>query len=375
MKKSKIFSGARLLTALAFLILPPFLSSGANTDTDTIRIGLLVQDQLSRAAIRGAELAVTRVNTTGGIKGAPVKLVVRSMEGPWGTGSKQAVSLIFEEKVIAMIGSHDGRNAHLVEQVSAKARVVFLSAWSGDPTLAQAFIPWFFNCTYSNDSRAETLVREIYTTKGWKEVAVVTDDNYDSSSGLKSFLLKTREKGMPDPILLAFNGSDTSAERIVNRIKESGADCIALFAHSPVSLSLIRLIRSKKIEIPVYCSQDLLDENIVNPSETEKTGNVFFVSSVDLSSPAGRSFTESYKKAYGYSPGAVAAYAWDATLLLSESIRKGGTEREDLQDEIRNSGYVGVTGIFRFDNLGGRKGEPGLVLIKGGLVRPVKQVP
>ena len=84
------------------------------------------------------------------------------MEGPWGTGSKQAVNLVFDEEVVAMLGSHDGRNAHLVEQVSAKSRVVFLSAWSGDPTLAQAFVPWFFNCVPNDLQQADVLIEEIY---------------------------------------------------------------------------------------------------------------------------------------------------------------------------------------------------------------------
>ncbi len=83
------------------------------------------------------------------------------MEGPWGTGSKQAVELIFDEEVWAILGSHDGRNAHLVEQVSAKSRVVFMSAWSGDPTLSQAFVPWFFNCVFNDLQVSDVLIDEI----------------------------------------------------------------------------------------------------------------------------------------------------------------------------------------------------------------------
>ena len=51
------------------------------------------------------------------------------------------------------MGSHDGRNAHLVEQVATKSQVVFLSAWASDPTLSQAFVPWFFSCVPTIFSR------------------------------------------------------------------------------------------------------------------------------------------------------------------------------------------------------------------------------
>ena len=86
-------------------------------------------------------MAVRIANRKGGLNGRHFELVARSMEGPWGTGSKQAVNLIFEEEVWALIGSHDGRNAHLVEQAATKSTVVFVSAWSGDPTLVAGFCP------------------------------------------------------------------------------------------------------------------------------------------------------------------------------------------------------------------------------------------
>ena len=131
---------------------------------DTVKIGLLIPDSKSLASKYGAELAVRKANISGGLNGHPVRLIVRSMEGHWGTGSKQAVTMIFDENVVAILGSHDGRNAHLVEQVSAKSRVVFLSAWSGDPTLSQAFVPWFFNCVY-NDLQLPMLLLKRFMTE------------------------------------------------------------------------------------------------------------------------------------------------------------------------------------------------------------------
>ena len=132
---------------------------------NTIKIGLLVQDNKSVEARNGAELAIRKVNAKGGIKGRPLKLIIRTMEGPWGTGSKQAVDLIFNEKVWAILGSHDGRNTHLVEQATAKTNVVFLSAWSSDPTLSQAFVPWFFNCVPNDRQQTAAFIDEIYNKK------------------------------------------------------------------------------------------------------------------------------------------------------------------------------------------------------------------
>jgi len=118
-----------------------YAQKAESSSDNFIKIGLLVTDAESEAAQNAAALAISEANKEEGLK--DYQLVVRSMEGPWGTGSKQAVNLVFNEHVWAILGSHDGRNAHLVEQVIAKTHVVFLSAWASDPTLYQAFVPWF----------------------------------------------------------------------------------------------------------------------------------------------------------------------------------------------------------------------------------------
>src|SRR5512133_2520626 len=107
-----------------FLGLNPWSSIASQQSKEPLKIGLLIPDNESLAARQGAELAIRIANQKAGSNGKNFSLVVKSMEGPWGTGSKQAVSLIFDENVCAIMGSHDGRNAHLVEQACTKARVV-----------------------------------------------------------------------------------------------------------------------------------------------------------------------------------------------------------------------------------------------------------
>jgi len=126
MKLLNIIFPASMLIALVIIMIPGVMTS-QNTEifTNVIKIGLLIPDNSSVEAKYGAELAVQKANEKGGINGQMFQLVTRSMEGPWGTGSKEAVNLIFNEKVWAIMGSHDGRNAHLVEQVTTKTRVVF----------------------------------------------------------------------------------------------------------------------------------------------------------------------------------------------------------------------------------------------------------
>ena len=134
----------------------------SSSSPSTINIGLVIPDPDALAASHGAELAIREANNEGGYEGRPFNLIVHSSEGPWGTGSKVSVSMVFDEEVVAIMGSLDGRNAHLVEQVATKTRVTFLSSWSTDMSLSHAFVPWYFRCIPDDDQQAIALIHEIY---------------------------------------------------------------------------------------------------------------------------------------------------------------------------------------------------------------------
>jgi branched-chain amino acid transport system substrate-binding protein len=368
MTRNSIKNRAWLLPALFYLMSADILSVYATDKSiDTVRIGLLVPDRRSVAAERGASLAVNMANREINRSYYIFKLVIKNMEGPWGTGSKQAVDLVFDENVTALLGSHDGRNAHLVEQVAAKSRVVFVSAWSADPTLAQAFVPWFYNCAPDDNYQAEALTNEICEVHRFKKTTVIADDSYESKSSLKSFQAQSGCVGTKQCMILQYPENKQMQADICNRIKQEGADCIVLLLKPGTASSLTRAIRINNPDIPVYCTLCQLDEDIFAREDLFSSPDIRFFCTTDFTSNPGKNFAESYQKTFGTPPGAVSAYAFDGMNILIEAIRKGGLEREDIQTAMKSITYNGVTGLIRFDNKGNRIGKPGFVSIKNGL--------
>lgn len=333
----------------------------------TIKIGLLISDSKSTAARSGAELAVKEANEKGGFKGKYFRLIVRSMEGPWGTGSKEAVSMIFDEDVLAIMGSHDGRNAHLVEQVSAKSRVVFLSAWASDPTLSQAFVPWFFNCVPNDIQQSDALVKEIFVRRSFRRVAVISDSDYDSESALDNFLKKVAGGNRPEPLQFRFDEAFPGLKGLTDELTTADFDCVVLFVQPPGSLEIAGQLRMKNKSKPVFGPLFLLDENKIPSLDLKKYDDVSIVSSEDLTGSMGIRFSEDYKRTYGNMPGAVASYAFDGMNVLIEAIKKSGADRDKIKNSLKEINYEGVTGIIQFDDKGNRRGLPGFVRMKNGI--------
>jgi len=334
-----------------------------------IKIGLLINNNTSLAAKQGAEMAIREANEKGGYGGKSFQLVVRSMEGPWGTGSKAAVSMIFEEEVCAIIGSHDGRNAHLVEQVSAKARIVFISAWATDPTLSQAFVPWYFSCVPNDLQQADELVREIYKKRKLTDIAAVSDNDYDAKMAVSSFKRKTRETGNPDPQEFVYDKNRPDFNLLIEQINKARANAIILFGQPENSSSLIKLMRQRKMEQPVFGFLSVTGDNNRIIQELAKFDNIILITSGLGFITSGQAFGDAYRQLYDRFPDAVSAYAYDGMNVIIETIRKNGTDGENIQKALLNTSFAGATGMIHFDEKGNRTGKVFLMEIRNG--RPV----
>jgi branched-chain amino acid transport system substrate-binding protein len=362
-----LFNTWLIFTILTFTSSNVPVSRFADKTENPVKIGLLIPDNKSVAARQGAEMAVRIANQQGGYHGRPFQLVVRSMEGPWGTGSKQAVSLIFEEEVRAIMGSHDGRNAHLVEQVTTKSRIVFLSAWASDPTLSQAFIPWYFSCVPNDLQQATALQKEIYENQNLEPVALVCDNDYDSQMALKAFLRQAKQAGKPEPVQFLYEHSEMNLKALPDQIRKTGAKSIVICCRPSFSSILIRQIRQSIPGLPAFGPLLLLNENELSDPELMNYENAIMFPAGAWKDSKRLSFQQEFRKSYGKMPGAVASYAFDGMNVLIEAIRNTGLDHEDIQKSMVKTYYEGVTGTIQFDNNGNRKGDFLLMHIKKGL--------
>ena len=362
-----LFRACLIFTILALFVPNVQASKNPEGPDKTVKIGLLIHDNKSVAAKHGAEMAVRKANEKGGFNGRPFQLVVHSMEGPWGTGSKEAVNLIFEEEVWAIMGSHDGRNAHLVEQVTTKARIVFLSAWASDPTLSQAFVPWYFSCVPNDLQQAAAFIEEIYNKRKITKIAAVADNGYDSKLALDSFLKETKIAGKADPLQFFYENSSQNFNVLLDQIYKADVNCIILFGQPSASLKIIQQIRQRKMTQPVFGSLSVLGENELSGQEWKNFEGVVLVSSGHLLRSQGLDFRQEFQRTYGNMPGAKAAYAFDGMNLIIETIRNAGLDREKIQKSLSKINYDGITGEIRFDDKGNRVGTAELMKIKNGI--------
>jgi ABC-type branched-subunit amino acid transport system substrate-binding protein len=342
-----------------------FLTYSTEAGKDTVKIGLLIAENKLHAAEYGARLAINHANTSLPA-GYTFKLIIKKMEGPWGTGSKEAVDLVFKEKVTAIITSVDGRNDHLAEQVSAKTHVPIISVWSADPTLGQAFVPWYFSCVPDNSQQTSFLVDEIYNKRKISKVAVVADNSYDSRSAASNFQKHAAFSGKPDPEIIYFDQLHPLFKEITEEIRNRHFGGVVILAKSAQVSELSQLLR--KIETPpvIFTSLLLEGEEELSTKTLENIQGVYMISPGYMFNPDGLAFIQEFSKKFGYRPGAVAAYAYDGVSVLTDAKKRTVNDRSGLQDALMKTDHNGITGNIQFDKNGNRTGRLFFMILKEG---------
>ena len=334
-----------------------------------IRIGLLVSQHpdgrdISLSAWQNAALAVRELNHSAAKNNKKIVLIVRSCDGPWGMGSTQAVNMAYKDSVTSIVASANGRNSHLIEQVVAKTHTPVVSAWATEPTLTEAFVPWFFRLVPNDRQQAQALADEIFKKGNNNKTSLISFGDYDSRQAARAFYQLVKKNGYNSPDTMDYEVMGKDPEIAARHIARSQAGSVLFMGHPVETKQIIDALLPIDKEITFYGNSWLAS-----------SGNLLYTTNASIPlkiiSPsftvneAGNKFINDFMTAYGYKPDAAAAYAYDGIRLLYEAIRNAGTGQSALRDYIHTMHFDGITGDIQFDKHGNL--VSGIELMKCGV--------
>ena len=343
------------------------------TDVEEVRIGLFgplertgaVSQGLSMR--RGAELAIAEANTEGGHRGKPFEIVFRSDDQIWGS-AQEVASLVYEDRVWAVMGSVGSESTHIAEQIITKAHVVLIGPASTDPSLTQINIPWMFRCMPDDSHIARVLGMHLFRDRGYTKVAAIASNASDSRIGVTEFEKTARRLGTPLALSLKYDPRAPDFSRPLDLIERAGAEALAIWGTPEEAALLIRQMRERGMTQPVFGGPELAFPRFLKRAGVFAEG-VTVAAPCDLwrDDPRLRTFCQRFSERYGAPPDVIAAYAYDGMNLLIRAIRAGGLNRAKIRDVLAEiKSFHGVTGEICFDGSGSNVSSPVLVVVRDG---------
>jgi branched-chain amino acid transport system substrate-binding protein len=349
---------------------------------DTIKIGMTIPmtgpgATTGKLQTEGAKLAISHVNSAGGVLGRQLELVLED-DQTTNPGMVLAFSRLVNRGDLAVIlGSVRSTQVNAVAADIKKSGIPTFIGGS-DPTLTHMGNPWIFRCrpndTYSSKVIAAFGVNDLKKTK-W---AVVHGTDAFGASGGKLVIEQLKMMGITPVVEQGINNGQADLTPVVLAIRQSGADVLATYIAFENDVALFaRQLKQFGVNIPWIGSASVaspISRNLAGPA----LFGSYIVSDYDAAaSPQAKAFSEEYVKTYGgVIPDDQSAWPYDAVNLTVEAIKKtGGVDPAKLRDALHSiKDFPGTEGTYTFDENGDGLSSYNIVQNDNGNLKWIRQI-
>ena len=310
-----------------------------------------------------AQWAIEQANAAGGYQGKAFKLLPAWSKSPWSNGVKDLFTLVYKQRVCAIVGGIDGPSTHLAEQVVAKAQLALISPVSSDPTVNFVNVPWIFSTAPGDHLSAGPLAAEIKQRVGAGGLTILSGDDHDSRIFTRELRKALKKLRVGVGRQFEFRNGAEQSDRLVAEILKIRPSVIVLAARLADSVKLVNALRAGKYEGEIF-GGPVMGRKAFTTQTGEGAIFPLLYDSSNGSKPAAE-FSKAFARKFGRTPDYTAAYTYDSVRLLIAAIRKAGPDRAGIRDAVAGlSPWMGVTGVVRWNKSGSNTQVPPLGTIK-----------
>jgi branched-chain amino acid transport system substrate-binding protein len=330
--------------------------------TATIPIGLLAtlsgeSVSVGESTTMGAELAIADLKAAGGIlvegQNYDISLVIEDDQDQVDACLNAVRKLIYQDKVVAIVGPQFSRNAIPAAQLAEEAKVPLISPRATNPEVTKEkdfvfrtiFIDPFQGEVMANFARQElgaTTAGILYDVASAynRGIAEVFRDRFEAAGGQ----------------VVAFESYTTGATDFtpfLTPIREAQPDVVFLPNYEfevPIQVQQAKALGMTS----TFLGSDSWGS--ITPENRPQLAGSYFSDqfSPQTDSPKAQVFIERFQQTYNQLPTAVAASTYDAIMLVAQTIQQEGkaTPAAIRQGLSEIGQFEGVTGTIEFRNTG-----------------------
>jgi branched-chain amino acid transport system substrate-binding protein len=321
---------------------------------------------------RGVKLAVDQANAAGGIDGRKIQLTLYDDQGDPTVGTELARK-VASQGDIAMFGTAESAVTLAMAPILASEHIPNITSGQSTKLLA-LHSPYLFLNGPTGLTYDSTLARYLVTTKGYKKIAMLTNNDSYGAGENDAFTASLKTMGLTPVAAEVVPADQTNMTPALTAIRGKSPQVLFIGAEEAQSGLIVKQARALGMTVviaegapagtPLYMST----AGVANADGT-------IVSSPYLgnnASPAAAKFAAAYTAAYGTAPELHGAKAYDGAQIMIDALKAcGGCTGLTLADAIRAVHYAGLLGNFSYNSTGVGIFATSIGVITGGAIKPV----
>ncbi len=370
-------TGLGLLLALS--------GAGAALAQETVRIGAIYPlsgnaasaGESAKAALEVAvdiinnphpelgELTLAKGAGLPGLNGAKVEVVFADNQGTPAAGQNQALRLITEEKVVALVGAYQSGITLTASAMAERRGIPFVSGESVAANLTERGFKWFFRTTPVAGDIAKTYMTFLKELKAGGQkidsIAIVNENTEYGTSIAKVLRDAAKENGFNIGLEIAYSANTTDVQSQVLQLRDKKPDVVVFVSYTSDAILFVKTMKALDYKPPVLIGDNsgFSDAAFLSSVGSMAQGAINR-SAWNIGKPGSTTYliNEMYKKRRGVDLDDTSGRAMQGFLTLMDAInRAGSTDPAKIQAALKatdlkpNQLMMGYDGV-RFDEKG-----------------------
>lgn len=323
----------KIIAALLIGLMVISLVGCESQSSNEIKIGVL-QDLsgstsvLGNAVKKGADLAVQKINSQGGINGKKIKLVSYDVKGDPQEAINAYNRIVDQDKVSAIVGPPISNIGLALVSVANSKKVPIVGSYV-DPriTTKSNNVPqdYMYMMQPSSTQYAQILAGYSINKLNVKKVAIFYDQsNAYAVSLISPFKSYIENHGGKVVTELVYKKNDKDYKTQLNQIKRTDAQAIYFPNYTQDCVLLAQQIKEVGLTLPVIGGLDFAPPMATLLSDPTMADNIYFANNFSDIEPQLKEAHDAYVKKYNEEPINKTYLGYDSMLIIADAIKRSG---------------------------------------------------
>jgi branched-chain amino acid transport system substrate-binding protein len=271
----------------------------------------------------GIELFVDNLNTSGGIGGKKIHVLVEDDQSRPEEAATAVNKLIAQDGVVAVLGEVASSRSLAAAPICQNAGVPMISPSSTNPKVTEIGDHIFRVC-YIDPFQGMVIAKFARNTLHFSKGAVFRDNKNDYSVGLANYFSEAY-KGMGGSIVgdESYSEGDQDFKAQLTNLKGKKPEFIFVPGYYTEVGLIARQARELGLNVPMLGGDGWVSDRLLEIAQDALNGSYFVNHYYENDpNPIVQSFVQSYRKRYNATPDGLAALAYDAAGVLTNAMQQ-----------------------------------------------------
>jgi len=313
---------------------------------------------LGEAEANGMKLAVEEINTSGGINGKKLKLIIEDNQGDAKTAVLSITKLLDVDKVDIVVSAFTHITNAIKSLVAEKEKIMLHITTARDIAESNDL---FFRDYFDAGDHGQALA-DLVNKSGYKKIAFLTEISDQCIQLEKAFNQAASEFQIQTIMKEAYNTTEQDLRTNLLKIKQSSPEAIVICGWRHEHIIMRQLKEQGMISFPTFHwtgpFMPISDtEDMRKLFEENKAVSTWYGITDSTAIPKQKEFIKKYQQRFSAKPMSDAGYIYDDIYVLAEAIKKcdrkkSATDSKCLSGELLKTDYSGVSGKLTFNEKG-----------------------